>query len=559
MEGISFVTGLPGLVTACAQIYELTVTARRMGDEGVLLVYKTVIEQAKFQAWLEDAGWLSDSGPNRSLRPVMQKVVFDTLQAIKLTLKSLGGLIDKYELDEGGEVTSLHFALPDKFWKFAPSASGKSADDRSRTISRRNRIKRLLWAAGDAQLAKSPGSKWRYATSYFLNIAIQGPSQVLDDDNLKRLIEASAEGEPDLNRCAAIKKEVLDTIKGGQNPPDPKSPMRRGMATVMNKEPGALASRRLATYSPRGGSQQTVVLEDKSYASNNDGEFTEKRVQEISQILAVTPKPEKLRILDCLGYVPMRQRGCFTFIYNFPTWADPTQKPISLAEILPSGTNSLKKPPLGTRFDLARSLASSLLLLQACGILHKGLKPENIVFFRLSPKPEYDLSRPYIVGFDYARLHMTRFVSDDMELRECDLSYAHPAYNFTRSQRYVEIFDIYSLGILLLQVGLWMDLFSILKEWTEADEKEPTSRVDLQQAIIHQIRKLEPEVGEIFTRVVARCVTSDLGNEGLATEINHSAIETFLRELQIDTSKAHDEVQRNLERNIVLTLEKCIA
>ena len=69
----------------------------------------------------------------------------------------------------------------------------------------------------------------------------------------------------------------------------------------------------------------------------------------------------------------------------------------------------------------------------------------------------------------------------------------------------------------------------------------------------------EPELGEIFTRAVARCVTGDLGHEGLATEINHSAIETFLSELQIDTSKAHDEVQRNLERNVVLALEQCVA
>jgi len=83
MDIASFITGLPGLVAACAQIYELTVTARRVGDEGVLLVYKIVIEQAKFQAWLEDAGWLSDSGPNRTFRPVMQKVIFDTLQGIK--------------------------------------------------------------------------------------------------------------------------------------------------------------------------------------------------------------------------------------------------------------------------------------------------------------------------------------------------------------------------------------------------------------------------------------------------------------------------------------------
>jgi len=83
MNAVGLIIGLPGLVTACTQIYELTVNAQRMGEEGLLLVTKIVIEQAKFQAWLEDAGWLSDSGPRLALRPVMQKVVYDTLQGIQ--------------------------------------------------------------------------------------------------------------------------------------------------------------------------------------------------------------------------------------------------------------------------------------------------------------------------------------------------------------------------------------------------------------------------------------------------------------------------------------------
>jgi len=383
--------------------------------------------------------------------------------------------------------------------------------------------------------------------------------QVFDDDNLKRLIEASAEGDPDLSRCATIKKEVLDTIKGSEEPPDPKFPTRRSMISIKDKEPGAKESKRLATYTPQPGTQQTVILEDKSYATNNDDEFTEKRVQEISQILAVTPKLEKLRVLDSLGYVPMRQRKCFTFIYSFPAGADPTKKPISLSEILPSSTKSLPKPSLSTRFAMARSLASSLLLLQACGILHKGLKPENIVFFKFATEPEYDLSQPYIIGFDYARLRVSRFTSEGTEVCEPALSYTHPDYNFSASQRYVEIFDIYSLGLLLLQVGLWKDLFSILEEWTDVGKKTPVSRIGFQETIVSQIQRLEPEVGEIFTRAIARCMTGDLGYTGLPTEIDHSVIDKFLRELQIDTSQTHEEVQRYLERNVVLALEKCVA
>jgi len=490
-----------------------------------------------------------------------------------VTLKSLGNLIHKYELAEGGKVTSHQFALPDRFWRFAAPQPGDAIEERSKKIRKTNKVKKILWAAGDAQLARAliddlrkfnedlraASGDMRRAT--FSTLPSRVLPQFFDDDNLKRLIEASAEQEPDLSRCAAIKKEVLEVVKASQGPPDPLSPMRKSMATIKDEEADSQKSRRIATYVLQAGDHQTVILEDKFYASNNEEEFTEKRVQEIAQILGTTPKPEKLRILDCLGYTPIRQKQCFAFIYSFPPGVNTIQAPISLADLLPSGSHSLQKPSLGTRFAMSCSLASSLLLLQACGVLHKALKAENIVFFKFSGATDYDLTRPYIVGFDFARLLPSRFASDRSEILKDGLTYAHPSYDFTRKQRYVEIFDIYSLGLLLVQVALWKDLSVILQDIANSLGRELHERADLQSIIVEEIRQLESEVGEIFTRAAARCLSCDLANVGLATmfDINTFSLGKLLTELEKDISEAHEEVRRNLEKNVVLELEKCTA
>lgn len=82
-DAAGIIIGLPGLVTSCVDIYTLVVTSRRIGDDGVLIITKIAIEQAKFQVWLESVGFLPDQTPSLTLRPVLQKVLRDTLAGVK--------------------------------------------------------------------------------------------------------------------------------------------------------------------------------------------------------------------------------------------------------------------------------------------------------------------------------------------------------------------------------------------------------------------------------------------------------------------------------------------
>ncbi|KAK3365122.1 hypothetical protein B0T24DRAFT_598424 [Lasiosphaeria ovina] len=91
----------------------------------------------------------------------------------------------------------------------------------------------------------------------------------------------------------------------------------------------------------------------------------------------------------------------------------------------------------------------------AAGWLHKGLRSDRIWFFRdLKSGSRHalpDITRPFITEFDFARpiakesiLHRQQF--------EPDIEYY---YHSRTVQGYTKILDLYSLGIVMLEIGRW--------------------------------------------------------------------------------------------------------
>lgn len=102
------------------------------------------------------------------------------------------------------------------------------------------------------------------------------------------------------------------------------------------------------------------------------------------------------------------------------------------------------------------------MLLHAVDWLHKALRSASITFF--SPtKNEADVTKPFISGFEYARpdeegLTTTKTPSD----QEWAI-YCHPDYQGQeREGNYRRTYDIYSLGIILLEIAYWKKAEDIL-------------------------------------------------------------------------------------------------
>ncbi|CZR58611.1 uncharacterized protein PAC_08503 [Phialocephala subalpina] len=208
-------------------------------------------------------------------------------------------------------------------------------------------------------------------------------------------------------------------------------------------------------------SLQVCALEDeKSIAlvdtmiSNAAANFnsTMRNVRNLARVLAEVD-PYTFGLLKCRGVikVPRESKSALQPIvdYNFVLEIPATlTNPQSLRAILLSGTPY----PLDERLDLAKKLTSSILFVHTVQFVHKNVRPETIIVFQ---DENSEIGAPFLAGFEHFRLEdgHTHLTGDDEWEKNI---YRHPS----RQGLYPEIsyqmqHDIYSLGVVLLEIGLW--------------------------------------------------------------------------------------------------------
>jgi len=92
--------------------------------------------------------------------------------------------------------------------------------------------------------------------------------QVLDETNLEHLVNAAAERDPDLSRCAAFKLEFLRLRHSRRSHGDPNQIQKSSQSVERGVQisPG----RYLATYTDTRAVKTKVILESKSSMFSHD-------------------------------------------------------------------------------------------------------------------------------------------------------------------------------------------------------------------------------------------------------------------------------------------------
>ena len=67
-------------------------------------------------------------------------------------------------------------------------------------------------------------------------------------------------------------------------------------------------------------------------------------------------------------------------------------------------------------------------------------------------------SRPYLVGFDISRPNQPGEMSEKPLADPDDDIYRHPLYRAHRPHSFLPSFDMYSLGIMLFEIGMWRNV-----------------------------------------------------------------------------------------------------
>ena len=95
--------------------------------------------------------------------------------------------------------------------------------------------------------------------------------------------------------------------------------------------------------------------------------------------------------------------------------------------------------------------------------VHKSFRSQSIIFFKRLENAAVDFKNPYLVNFEYARALDTKTRWDvDMDT-ERNL-YRHPDRQGTPRKSFNKVHDLYALGVVLLEIGLWKPVIKIKSE-----------------------------------------------------------------------------------------------
>ena len=153
----------------------------------------------------------------------------------------------------------------------------------------------------------------------------------------------------------------------------------------------------------------------------------------------------------------MRNTGTIGYAFLLPPDAEPRQNPVSLHRLLRHVRNGDDIPSLDKRFRLAKALVSTVFEIHSLGLLHRNILPKNILFWpKSNSRGNIDISKPYLIGFDISRPIQPEESSEQPLLHPDDNLYRHPSYQSGATPHtFQPSFDLYSLGVVLFEIGVW--------------------------------------------------------------------------------------------------------
>ncbi|KAI9777454.1 MAG: hypothetical protein M1839_008866 [Geoglossum umbratile] len=305
-------------------------------------------------------------------------------------------------------------------------------------------------------------------------------------------------------------------------------------------------------------------VEWKYYRDQNsrDDAEAEKDILDLARFLCAEGRPPQFRVLPCLGVLKDPNNGRYAILYQPPPYLEDfsdkktrpqgsitnQRTPVPLLQLIEQTAGAKGVLDLGIRFSIARKLIESIYILHATGWVHKNIRSKSIIFLPdesaspdISPikTGNLDFSRPYLFGFRNARPEdppsedpqyregykrapsgppvdnyeamYDSYPNEVVSMREQSIKldiYHHPAKRENRKIRYRPSFDIYSLGCVLLELGLWKPLQSF-------DPLNSSTALEFQARLIALTDvELKGQAGGIYAGAVRACLEFEEGERG---------------------------------------------
>lgn len=224
-------------------------------------------------------------------------------------------------------------------------------------------------------------------------------------------------------------------------------------------------------------------------------------VKRLTWLLSQSDQPDEFNLPKSLGYVDDIDELRFGVIL------DPMAEG---SRSLQSLFSAPRIGPLG-QYAIARQIAESLLYLHAVNWLHKGLRSAGIVFGQTASESVGGLGHLFVSGFGFSRPSDHSFTTSGPPHDDKWLLYCHPdCLDQGRKAGYRQSYDIYSLGIILIEVAHWKPIDQILQpSHSGRDSALGEQRQDIRVRILDGgvvLEQVRQNMGDRYANATRACI-----------------------------------------------------
>ncbi|KAG9257803.1 prion-inhibition and propagation-domain-containing protein [Emericellopsis atlantica] len=537
-EVVGTAIGVVGLLAqlfdGCVKAYGYFTTAQQLDADSQRLLCKVRIEEMRLVVWGREWGVAEgklerhllgshggatmsttnghDRGPTRSFgegNPQLRALAMQILEQLHTTVTDVGKLKEVYGLSDPtetkGKTTSTKNGTNSRSWK-------KDFTLKSRwVIADKDKFTTLLRDLKDF----NDGLERLFPPSQLPSFQRAWTHQLLesaqrDVKQLSLLETASSETYPHLTNTANLKKLRINLDAAPQSTFKPTHALKvpREILSIPDiVSPRNLEGNRCHAHHDTTGD---VLIEWVLYDPHALDERLAhlRRMDDLARMMhsASTRHPD-LHSIDCIGYTDDALNSRYGLVYRAPSASSS-----SLHALISS--SDLKTPDLDARVRLATTLAVATWSLHSLDWLHKSLCSSNVLFFpsifstaahgatvasALAP----DISNPYLTGFDASRPEIETALSVAPRNPSITNLHRHPCS--LRGLPATKAYDVYSLGLVLLEIGLW----KILQNYHKTHYSAERWRDKIVLPVL--VPNLGAKMGPRYRDVVEMCLSVEEG------------------------------------------------
>ena len=250
-----------------------------------------------------------------------------------------------------------------------------------------------------------------------------------------------------------------------------------------------------------------------------------------------------MKMLSCIDtFENIDEKAGYDFLYRVPICDSQAHIDSFVATLLQLIENKNCQPFLGDKLWLASAFAQFLGNFHSIGWLHKNFYSNNIIFFDVKKSEQKSsvilstqaFQQMYVVGFHESRLGGKYWKTVGSASNADFQDYQHSEY--ARTQRYRATYDYYSLGLMLLELGLWQPL----RIWATSSQYRKMDMIALRKDLIETyVSFLGIKIGAVYRDVVHFCLSESMdSSENLDIDILEVFAKNVIEPLK-DLVEAH--------------------